>query len=129
MATARQFVLIYHCRDEKPEQVFDLINTIGRTIRDRGFEAHLMSKSEIKRFLALYFDASLSGEQMPDVDGEQYIMPAYEAEKERMKFAPPQKGQKPENSVPAEVPAEENGNIVSTSPVGGYFGTFGGSSR
>ena len=31
-----------------------------------------MRKAEIKRFLAIYFEASMSGEQMPDGDGEQY---------------------------------------------------------
>ena len=32
-----------------------------------------MRKTDIKRFLALYFDASINGEQMPDADGEQYF--------------------------------------------------------
>lgn len=32
-----------------------------------------MKKEDIKRFLALYFEASMNGEQMPDVDGEQYF--------------------------------------------------------
>jgi len=32
-----------------------------------------MNKEEIKRMIALYFDASLFGEQMPDVDGGQYF--------------------------------------------------------
>lgn len=31
-----------------------------------------MRKAEIKRFLAIYFEASMNGEQMPDWDGEQY---------------------------------------------------------
>ena len=32
-----------------------------------------MTKAEIKRYLALYFDVSLRGEYMPDVDGMQYF--------------------------------------------------------
>ena len=32
-----------------------------------------LEKEEIKRFLALYFEASMYGEQMPDVDGAQYF--------------------------------------------------------
>ena len=32
-----------------------------------------MKKDEIKRFLALYFDASMLGEHMPDYDGSQYF--------------------------------------------------------
>ena len=31
-----------------------------------------MKKADINRFLALYFEASMNGEQMPDVDGEQF---------------------------------------------------------
>ena len=31
-----------------------------------------MKKADIKRFLALYFDASMNGEHMPDTDGEQF---------------------------------------------------------
>ena len=41
-----------------------------------GFEVRRMRKEDIKRFLALYYDASMSGEQMPDIDGEQfYVLP------------------------------------------------------
>ena len=32
-----------------------------------------MRKEDIKRFLAIYFDASFTGDQMPDVDGAQYF--------------------------------------------------------
>ena len=32
-----------------------------------------MRKQDIKRFLALYFESSMAGEQMPDYDGEQYF--------------------------------------------------------
>ena len=31
-----------------------------------------MKKADIKRFLAIYFGASMNGDQMPDVDGEQF---------------------------------------------------------
>ena len=32
-----------------------------------------MMKDAIKRFLAIYFDASYTGDQMPDVDGVQWL--------------------------------------------------------
>ena len=57
----------------KPSQVFRTANSIEQTITEQGFETHRLKKDEIKRFLALYFDASMNGEQMPDVDGEQYF--------------------------------------------------------
>ena len=73
MATARQFLFIARCKKMKPSQVFRTANSIEQTITEQGFETHRLKKDEIKRFLALYFDASMNGEQMPDVDGEQYF--------------------------------------------------------
>ena len=71
-ATARQFLFIARCKSMKPEQVFQSANRVEKIISEQGFEVRRMKKADIKRFLALYFDASLNGEQMPDGDGEQF---------------------------------------------------------
>lgn len=73
MATARQFLFIARCKKMKPSQVFRTANSIEQTITEQGFETHRLRKDEVKRFLALYFDASMNGEHMPDVDGEQFF--------------------------------------------------------
>ena len=73
MATARQFMFVARCRNMNPMQVFNYANTVQKTISEQGFDAHRMTKAEIKRYLALYFDVSLRGEYMPDVDGMQYF--------------------------------------------------------
>ena len=73
MATARQFLFMARCKAKKPEQVFQMANRVEKVITEQGFEVRRMKKEDIKRFLALYFDASLNGEHMPDVDGEQYF--------------------------------------------------------
>ena len=73
MATARQFMFVARCRNMNPMQVFNYANTVQKTISEQGFDAHRMTKAEIKRFLALYFDVSLRGEGMPDVDGIQFF--------------------------------------------------------
>ena len=73
MATARQFLLIGRCRNLKPEQVFNTANRIEKGGSEQGFETHRMKKAEIKRFLAVYFEASMNGDQMPDTDGEQFF--------------------------------------------------------
>jgi len=57
----------------KAQQVFARANQIQKTISEQGFDVRRMEKSEIKRLLALYFDASMYGEQMPDSDGEQFF--------------------------------------------------------
>ena len=73
MATARQFLFIARLKNTKDKQTFDTANRIEKVISEQGFETHRMNKNEIKRFLALYFDASMNGEQMPDTDGEQFF--------------------------------------------------------
>ena len=73
MATARQFMLIGRCKNAKPEQVFNTLNSIEKVISEQGFEVQRMSKEDIKRFIALYFDTSFNGEHLPDFDGQQYV--------------------------------------------------------
>lgn len=78
MATARQFLFIARLKERKDKQVFDTANRIEKIISEQEFEVQRMKKPGIKRFLALYFEASMNGEQMPDIDGEQF----YKAEEE-----------------------------------------------
>lgn len=73
MATARQFVFIVRSRTSKPEQIFAELNRVEKTISDQGFEVKRMNKEDIKRFLAIYFDASYAGEFISDMEGIQYI--------------------------------------------------------
>ena len=73
MATARQFFFVARLKNQKEKQVFETANRIERKIAGEGFEVHRLKKPEIKRILALYFDASMQGETMPDIDGKQYF--------------------------------------------------------
>ena len=73
MSSARQFLFAVRFRKEKEEQVFNLINRIDKTISDHGFSAKRMSKPDIKRMLALYFGTSITGDEIPDVEGEPYF--------------------------------------------------------
>ena len=72
-STARQFLFIMRCRSAKPEQLMTTVNRTEKIIADQGFEVKRMSKSDIKRYLAIYFDASMDGDKMPDYDGEQFF--------------------------------------------------------
>lgn len=73
MSTARQFLFLLRCKNLKPEQVFEASNRVEKTISEQGFEVHRMKKAEIKRVLAIYFEASMNGENLPDMDGAQYF--------------------------------------------------------
>ena len=81
MATARQFLFISRCKGMKADQVFQAVNRIEKVISEQGFEVRRMRKSDIKRFLAIYFDASMNGDQMSDTDGGQFFeVQSYEPE-------------------------------------------------
>ena len=73
MATARQFFFVARFKNLKASQVFSESTQIEKSIAAQGFEVKRMRKPDIKRFLALYFDAYMNGEQMPDYDGEPYL--------------------------------------------------------
>ena len=73
MSTARQFILVKRYYGLKSLVVFHDANEIQKKIAEAGFEGRRMKRSDIKRFLAIYFGASLDGDQMPDVDGGNYV--------------------------------------------------------
>ena len=70
MSSARQFIFAVRFRREKDEQIFNIINRVDKAISEHGFAAKRMGKSDIKRMLALYFGTSISGEGIPDIEGE-----------------------------------------------------------
>lgn len=77
MSTARQFMFSVRFRREKEEQIFNQINRVEKAIAEQGFEVKRLKKNDIKRFLAIYYGASMQGELIPDVDGKD----AYDEEK------------------------------------------------
>lgn len=73
MSSARQFMFCVRFRKEKEDQVFNLINRIGKAVAEHGFMAHRMTKSDVKRMLALYFGTSMTSDGIPDIEGENYF--------------------------------------------------------
>lgn len=73
MSTARQFLFQIRVKGLKEKQIFDTANRVEKIISEQGFEVRRMKKADIKRFLAIYFEASMEGEHMPDFDGEQWF--------------------------------------------------------
>ena len=73
ISSARQFMFAMRFRREKDEQIFNTINRVDKAIMEHGFVARRMTKPEIKRMLALYFGTCISGEEIPDIEGENYL--------------------------------------------------------
>ena len=72
ISTARQFMLIVRVKGGRSDKQTSSAD-IERKLRDQGFDFRHLKKPDIKRILAIYFDASMYGEQMPDVDGAQFL--------------------------------------------------------
>ena len=73
MSSARQFIFAVRFYREKEEQVFHLINRVDKAFAEHGFMVRRMTKPEIKRMLALYFGSSITGEDITDIEGENYF--------------------------------------------------------
>lgn len=69
MSTARQFMFSIRFKKEKDEQIFTQVNRVEKAIAEQGFEVRRAEKNDLKRTLAIYFNASMQGELIPDVDG------------------------------------------------------------
>ena len=73
MATSRQFLFVKKMKEENEAAEFAEASRIEKIIAEQGFEVRRLKRGEIKRLLAIYFDASLNGQAMPDFDGMQYF--------------------------------------------------------
>ena len=73
MSTARQFLFCIRFKDKNESQVFQQINRVSKVISEHGFDVRCMEKSDVKQMLAIYLEASMHGEEMPDVEGEKYL--------------------------------------------------------
>lgn len=69
MSTARQFVLALRFKNEKDSQVFTAVNRAEKAISEQGFEVRRLAKEDVKRVLAIYFEATMNGDRIPDVEG------------------------------------------------------------
>ena len=80
MSTARQFMFVARIKNSERHDgekgdttVLNNINRIEKAIADRGFEVKRIGKDDIKRILAIYFESSMSGDRIGDVDGANYL--------------------------------------------------------
>ena len=76
MSSARRFLFAVRFRREKPEQIFGIISQVQKNISEHGFTVKRMNKADIKRMLALYFGTSIMGDEIPDIEGTNYIKEA-----------------------------------------------------
>lgn len=70
MAASRLYaVVLRFWKNEKDEQIFQTTSRVQKAFEDQGFQLKKLEKSDLKRLLANYFDASYRGDEIEDVDG------------------------------------------------------------
>lgn len=73
MSSARQFMFAVRFRRGKPEQIFGILTQVQKNISEHGFSVKRMDKADMKRMLALYFGTSIIDDEIPDIEGENYL--------------------------------------------------------
>ena len=74
MATAREFLIIIRLKDEKESNVFPYLARIEKSLKDQGFAARRADKTDIKRFLGVYYEQNVTTEKYEDYDGERWMV-------------------------------------------------------
>lgn len=75
MATAREFLILIHLKDEKESEVFPYLSRIEKSLKEQGFSVKRADKEDIKRLLAVYYEQNVTTEKFEDFDGERWIIP------------------------------------------------------
>ena len=74
MASAREFYIIVHLRNEKESEIFPYLSRIEKTIKDNGFSVSRAGEQELKRMLGIYFEQDVTTEQYEDYDGDRWVI-------------------------------------------------------
>ncbi len=70
MSASRLYaVVLRFLKKENDEQIFQTTSRVQKVFEDQGFQLKKLEKSDLKRLLANYFDASYNGENIEDVEG------------------------------------------------------------
>ena len=72
-STGRSFCFVLKVPGHDEEKISNISKSVEQIIIEHKFDVKIMSKSEIKRFLAFWFGAGIYGDEIPDCDGQQYL--------------------------------------------------------
>lgn len=74
MATAREFLIMIHLKDEKEPDIFPYLFRIEKSLKELSFSVKRAGKENIKRILAVYYEQNVTTEKFEDFDGERWII-------------------------------------------------------
>lgn len=73
MATAREFMLILHLKNEKDSDIYAYLSRIEKLIKDQGFSVKRATKADYMRILSVYFEQNVTSDSFEEWDGERFV--------------------------------------------------------
>ena len=73
MSTSREFVILLNYPAKQFEEARHSIVQAVQQIREQHYTVHIADKSELKRLFSIYYVGDIYSEEIPELDGQQYI--------------------------------------------------------
>jgi hypothetical protein len=74
MATAREFFLVLHLREQNKLEIPPYLSHVEQIVREQGFSVRRAEPEDIMRVLAMYFEQNVTSDTLEAFDGERFVV-------------------------------------------------------
>ena len=73
MSTSREFVILLNYPAKQFEEARHSVVQAVQLIREQRYTVHIADRNELKRLFSIYYVGDIYSEEIPELDGQQYI--------------------------------------------------------
>ena len=73
MATAREFFLVLHLRNDNPLEIPPYLSHVEQIVREQGFTVRRAGQEDMMRILGMYFEQNVTSDKLEAFDGERFV--------------------------------------------------------
>ena len=73
MATAREFFLVLHLRNDNPLEIPPYLSHVEQIVREQGFAVRRSEQEDVMRIMAMYFEQNVTSDKLETFDGERFV--------------------------------------------------------
>ena len=74
MATAREFFLVLHLRNNNPLEIPPYLSHVEQIVREQGFFVRRAGQEDVMRIMAMYFEQNVTSDKLETFDGERFVV-------------------------------------------------------
>ncbi|MDL2234067.1 hypothetical protein LJC63_10900 [Ruminococcaceae bacterium OttesenSCG-928-L11] len=74
MATAREFFLVLHLREQNKLEIPPYLSHVEQIVREQGFTVRRSEPEDIMRIYSMYFEQNTTSDVLEAFDGERFVM-------------------------------------------------------